>query len=99
MSASVCSSSLRIPVRVTKSSTDLKRGGASNGSVGREGDVGRDGCAQSCEHVLQKYEPAFTVSIIVSSSHPHLGQIFCALCSLPFALSMARPMSCRSPET
>src|SRR5215207_1501295 len=69
MSASVCSSSLRIPVRATRSSTDLNLNGGSIGSVGC------DGTLQSCEHVLQKYDPAFTISIIDSSSHPHFGHI------------------------
>src|SRR3989338_6243950 len=78
MSASVCSSSRRIPVRVTKSSTEVNLGGVSNGKIGCAGCdrcVGGDGCVQSCEHVLQKYDPAFTVSIIDSSSHPHFGHI------------------------
>src|SRR5688572_22121378 len=75
MSASICSSSRRMPVRFTRSSTDAKR-------LGRfaefEEFAGFGGLAgpvlQSCEHVLQKYTPARTTSIIDSSSHPHLGQ-------------------------
>ena len=54
MSASICSSSRRMPVRVTRSSTDLNRGvpGAS-GAIGARGAMG---CVQSCEQLLQKYD-------------------------------------------
>src|SRR5512134_1377730 len=107
-----------MPVRLTRSSTDLKRKGASTGSlswfVGSwvRGFVGFVGFVkfvrfQSWAQLLQKYDPAFTVSSIDSSSHPHFGQVpgirVTELIPNPRSLltdfSMARPTSSRSPET
>src|SRR6185436_21123412 len=98
-----------MPVRLTRSSTDWKRGGGSTGSfswfvrfVEFVKFVEFVRFVQSCAQLLQKYAPAFTVSIIDSSSHPHFGHsvraVDSAICHLPFAISMARPISSRSPE-
>src|SRR4029077_3123917 len=61
MSASVVSSSRRRPVRWTTCSMDEKR------------PIGCSGTVHSCAHVLQKYVPSLTTSIIDSSSDPHFG--------------------------
>src|SRR5207302_963622 len=71
MSASVCSSSRRMPLRLTRSSTDANRCERCGGCGGCERC---GGCVQSCEHVLQKKDPGLTISSMDWSSHPHLGQ-------------------------
>src|SRR6476660_6764398 len=88
MSASICSSSRRMPVRLTRSSTEENRGP-------READ-GRT--VQSCAQLLQKNDPALTTSSIDPSSQPHFGQekgpgVF------PDAFSIAFPTSSRNPDT
>src|SRR5262245_7271917 len=100
MSASVCNSSRRAPVRRTRSSTERNR---------KERCEGCEGCAecdQSCAHVLQKNDPSRTTSIIDRSSHPHFGHRSGSLCPPPsalcpklLALSIARPTSSRKPFT
>src|SRR5688500_17937733 len=95
MSASICSSSRRMPVRLTRSSTERKRGCDEcdrpvRCSASREG-----GCVvQSCEQVLQKYSPALTTSNMERSSHPHFGQISAVN---PFPSSLSPLLSSLSP--
>src|SRR4051794_14175706 len=84
MSASVTSSSRRRPLRATRSSSELKRGGRSPERFPDRSPerlallwlaLLRFALTQSCEQLLQNHRPLVTCSSIDGSSQPHFGHI------------------------